>query len=370
MHAISLSGPDITQAEIDAVVAVLRTPQLSLGPKVPEFESMFTQRLGVRYAVACNSGTSALHLAWRGIGLQPGDEVITPSFSFIASSNSIVFEGGRPVLVDVDPETWQVDPKCVEAAITPRTRALLPVDVFGSTPDWEPLLALARRRGLRVLEDSCEALGTLRSGRPAGTFGEAGAFGFYPNKQVTTGEGGMLITNDPDIARVARSVRNQGRDPEAGWLAHARLGYNFRLPDILCAIGIEQVKRLDDIKTRRAQVARWYRERLTGDTRITLQVVPPEVSVNWFVLVVRLSDEYSQTQRDEIMTKLAQRGIGCNNYFTPIHLQPFYREKFGYRPGDLPVTEALSARTIALPFHNRISEADVDQVVNAFRALL
>ncbi len=370
METISLSGPDITEAEIDAVVAVLRTPHLSLGPKVAEFEAALARRLNVKFAVACNSGTSALHMAWRSIGLRPGDEVVTTPFSFIASANSIVYEGGRPVFVDIDPRTWQIDAGLVEAAITPRTRAVLPVDIFGSTPDWDAISAIVRRHKLRVVEDSCEALGTTRKGKPTGTFGEVGAFGFYPNKQVTTGEGGMLVTDNAEIAGLARSIRNQGRDPEAGWLAHARLGFNFRLPDINCAIGVEQLKRLDAIKARRAQVAGWYIERLRDESRLRLQVVPDEVSINWFVFVVRLSDDYTQAQRDEILKKLARRGIGCGNYFTPIHLQPFYRDEFGYKPGDFPVTEALSARTVALPFHNRLSEADVDRVTKALRELL
>jgi perosamine synthetase len=370
VEPISLSGPDITEAEINAVMAVLRTPHLSLGPKVPEFEATLARRLNVKFAVACNSGTSALHMAWRGVGLQPGDEVVTTPFSFIASANSIMFEGGRPVFVDIDPRTWQIDASLVETAISPRTRAVLPVDVFGAVPDMDTILAVARRHNLRVIEDSCEALGTTYRGRPAGTFGEIGVFGFYPNKQITTGEGGMLVTDNAELAAMARSVRNQGRDPDAGWLAHARLGFNYRLPDINCAIGIEQVKRLDEIKARRARVAGWYFERLSGDSRLQLQAVPEDVSINWFVFVVRLSDDYTQSQRDEILKGLQQRGIGCSNYFTPIHLQPFYREQFGYKPGDFPVTEALSARTVALPFHNRLSEADVESATRALLDLL
>ena len=367
---ITLSAPDITEAEIAAVTQVLRTPRLSLGPKVPEFETAFTRRLGVKHAVACNSGTSGLHLIWRALRLKPGDEVITTPFSFIASGNSIMFVGARPVFVDIDPDTWQIDAARIEAAITPRTRAILPVDVFGSTPDMDAVVEIGRRRGLRVVEDSCEALGTLYKERPAGTLAEVGAFGFYPNKQITTGEGGMVVTSDDEIAFAVRSLRNQGRDPDAGWLAHARLGFNYRLPDINCAIGIEQMRRLDEMLQKRARVARWYVERLADERRIRLQRIPPEVSMSWFVFVVRLADEYSQARRDEILHRLQQRGIGCGNYFTPIHLQPFYRTQFGYEPGDFPLTELLSARTVALPFHNHLSEADVDAVVRELRQLL
>ena len=367
---ISLSGPDITEAEITAVVNVLRTPQLSLGPRVAEFEAAFTHRLGVKHAIACNSGTSGLHLAWRAIGLQPGDEVITTPFSFIASSNSILFEGGIPVFVDIDPQTWQIDANRIEAAITPRTRALLPVDIFGAMPDMDAILNIARRRSLRVVEDSCEALGTTYNGKPAGTFGEIGVFGFYPNKQITTGEGGMVVTNDDRIADLVRSLRNQGRGTDGAWLSHVRLGYNYRLPDINCAIGIEQMRRLDQILARRSQVAGWYLERLRDEKRLQFQKLLPGLKLSWFVFVVRLTDDYTQQQRDRILERLRQRGIGCSNYFTPIHLQPFYRERFGYKPGAFPLTEALSARTIALPFHNRLTEQDVDRVVRTLRELL
>ena len=367
---ISLSGPDLTNAEIEAVVEVLKTPRLSLGPKLAEFEASFTEYLGVRHAVACNSGTSALHLIWRSLEIGAGDEVITTPFSFIASANSIMFDGGRPVFVDIDPQTWQIDPGLIEAAVTPRTRALMPVDVFGSIPDMDAIVLAAKKHGLRVLEDSCEALGSTYRGRRAGTLADAGCFGFYPNKQITTGEGGMIVTDDDEIAFRARSMRNQGRDPGAGWLAHARLGFNYRLSDINCALGVVQMRRLEEINHKRARVAGWYTQRLADEPRLTMQRIPDEVGMSWFVMVLRLRDEYTQEQRDEILKALRKRGVGCNNYFTPIHLQPFYREQFGYKPGDFPVTEALSARTIALPFHNALREADVDEVVSALTALL
>lgn len=367
--AISLSGPDITQAEIDAVVAVLRTPQLSLGPRVGEFERAFCERLGVKHAISVNSGTSGLHLMWRSIGVGAGDEVITTPFSFIASSNSIMFDHGKPVFVDIEPDTWQIDPKRIEAAITPRTKALLPVDVFGSIPEMDAINAVAKKHRLRVFEDSCEALGSTYRGKPAGTLAECGVFGFYPNKQITTGEGGMIVTNDDRIAFVIRSLRNQGRDPDAGWLQHARLGFNYRLPDINCAIGTVQMRRLEEILARRGRVAAWYVERLRDEQRLTMQRVPAEVKMSWFVMVVRLRDERTQADRDAILESLRARGIACSNYFTPIHLQPFYQE-MGYRQGQFPITEALSARTIALPFHNGLTEADVDQVVRSLRSLL
>lgn len=367
---ITLSAPDITEAEILAVTAVMRSAHLSLGPKVPEFERMFQQRLGVRHAIACNSGTSGLHLSWMALGVGPGDEVITTPFSFIASSNSILFVGAKCVFADVDPDTWQIDPRRMEAAVTPRTKALMPVDVFGACPDLGAIRAIAQKRGLRVLEDSCEALGSSLHGRPLGALGDAAVFGFYPNKQITTGEGGMIVTDDDSVACRCRSLRNQGRDPEAGWLAHARLGYNFRLPDINCAIGVEQMRRLDEIIAKRKRVMGFYRARLEGESRVRLQRHLPGVDLHPFVMVLRLSDEYTREDRDGILQALRDRKIGCNNYFTPIHLQPFYQSQHGFKTGDFPITEALSARTIALPFHNHLSEDDVDHVVKVFKSLL
>jgi perosamine synthetase len=364
---IRLSGPDISEAEIAAVTAVLRTPNLSLGPKVGEFEQTFRQRLKVKHAIAASSGTAALHLLWRALEVGAGDEVITTPFSFIASANSILFDGGRAVFVDIDPETWQLDVDRIAGAITPQTKALLPVDVFGSLPDMDAVWSIAKKYDLHVLEDSCEALGASYKGRLAGTFGEAGTFGFYPNKQITTGEGGMIVTNDDEIAFRVRSLRNQGRDPDAGWLQHTRLGFNFRLSDIHCALGVVQMRRLDEFLAKRVRVAEWYRQRFADEPRVTMMRVPADVQISWFVMVVRLSDDYSQEDRDEILARLREAGIGCSNYFTPIHLQPFYQREYGYRPGDFPVTEALAARTLALPFHNNLSEAEVDTVVSELR---
>jgi perosamine synthetase len=367
---IPLSSQDITQAEIDAVVAVLRSPRLSLGPRIPEFEAEFVKRLGVKHAIACSSGTAGLHMCWRALGIGPGDEVITTPFSFIASSNSILFDGGKPVFVDIDPQTWQIDPARIEAAITPRTKAILPVDVFGVPADLDAIWAIARRHNLRVLEDSCEALGATYKGRPCGTLGEAGVFGFYPNKQMTTGEGGMVVTNNDDIAFMVRSLRNQGRDPDGGWLAHPRLGYNYRMTDIHAALGTVQIRRLDALLAQRDRVARLYRERLADEQRLTMQRIPADCRISWFVFVVRLSDDYTRQQRDAILAKLQSQGIGCNVYFPPIHLQPFYQEQVGCKAGDFPITEAVSSRTMALPFYNHLTEPDVDHVVKTLRALL
>ena len=367
---IPLARPNITQAEIDAVVAVLRTPHLSLGPKIPEFESAFARYCGTRHAIACINGTAALHLVVRALGLGPGDEVITTPFSFVASANCILMERATPVFADVDPLTWNIDPKKVAAAITKKTKAIIPVDVFGQPADFQAIRDIAKTHNLKVIEDSCEALGSTYHGRKAGALGDVGVFGFYPNKQLTTGEGGMVVTDDSVLADLCRSIRNQGRAVGGGWLAHPRLGYNYRLSDINAAIGHVQLSRIGEIIAERNRVLGLYKQRLATESRISLQRVEPGIEMSWFVFVVRLANRYTQADRDRILAALAERGIGCNNYFVPIHLQPFYVEQFGYRPGSFPVCEALASRTIALPFHHELTAADVDRICDTFRGLL
>lgn len=366
----ALARPDITQLEIDAVVRVLQSPQLSLGPKLTEFEAGFAKLCKTRHAVACNSGTSALHMAVRAMNIGRGDEVITTPFSFVASSNCAIFEGARPVFVDVDSETWCIDPNLIERAITPKTKAIIPVDVFGVIPDMDAINRIAKAHNLRVIEDSCEAAGASLAGKPAGSLADAGVFGFYPNKQITTGEGGMVVTDDDHIADMCRSLRNQGRDAQPGWLAHARLGYNFRLSDINCAIGCVQVQRLGEILEKRSAVAAMYDEAFAGESRIIRQRTPDQCVKSWFVYVVRLTDDYPPSRRDEILDALREKGIACSNYFSPIHLQPFYQSDYRYQPGDFPVTEALAQRTIALPFHAFLEPQDVDHIVRVFKSLL
>lgn len=367
---IPLARPDITQAERDAVNEVMQTPHLSLGPKLAEFERLFAGYLGVKYAAAVSSGTSGLHLCLRAMGIGSGDEVITTPFSFIASANCIMFDGGKPVFVDIDAGTWNIDPARIAGAVTDRTRAILPVDVFGQVADMGPILDLAARHRLRVLEDSCEALGATCQGRQAGTFGEAGVFGFYPNKQMTTGEGGMIVTDDETIYRQVVSMRNQGRDDGMGWLGHARLGFNYRLSDINCALGIAQMKRIDEILANRRRVAQYYLERLADEPRVRGPKIHPDCGVSWFVMVVRLSDDYTADDRDRMIHALRNNGVMCSNYFPPIHLQPFYVEQFGFKRGDFPVCEALSDRTIALPFHGQLTEGQVDTVCKELQSLL
>lgn len=367
---IPLARPEVTQEDIDAVVAVLKTPYLSIGPAILKFEDAFCQRFGCKHAVALNSGTAALHLAVKAYGVGPGDEVLTTPFTFIATANCALFENATPVFADIDPETWSIDPAKVAEAVTPRTKVIIAVDVFGQPADMDTLGQIARRSNIKIIEDSCEALGAAYKGRPAGTLGDVGMYAFYPNKQMTTGEGGVLITNDDHVAAMARSLRNQGRDPNSGWLGHPRLGYNYRMPDILAALGTSQLARIDDLVAKRAKVAEMYLKRLGDEKRLTTQKIEPHVKMSWFVFVVKLDDSYEGKDRDRIMMQLRERGIGCNNYFAPIHLQPFYVEKFGFKKGDFPVTERIADRTIALPFHPNLPEADVDEVCKVLRSLL
>jgi len=367
---VPLSRPDISQADVDAVAAVLRTPHLSLGSTGPAFEKALARYVGLRHGVAVNSGTSALHLVVRALGLGPDDEMITSPFTFVATANCALFEGARPVFVDIDEATWNFDVSKLEAAISERTKLLMPVHIFGRPMPMDEIMRIGQARGIPVVEDACEALGATYKGRKAGAFALASTFAFYPNKQMTTGEGGMILTDDDRLADLCRSLRNQGRDPAGGWLAHARLGYNYRLSDINAALGLSQLARIEEFLAARQRVAERYLAKLA---EIEELIPPPPYSdgrLSWFVFVVRLADRFSQEQRDKVLAHLRDQGIGTNNYFSPVHLQGFYREQFGYKPGDFPVTEKVAARTIALPFYNRLTEKDQDLVIEVLKAAI
>lgn len=368
--SIPLARPNITDAEIEAVIEVLGTPRLSLGPKLGEFESAFADYCNTHEAVACSSGTAGLHLTLLALDVKPGDEVVTTPFSFVASANCILMTGAKPVFVDIDPDSWNIDPQRIESVLTPPCKAIIALDVFGLPADYQRIQEIASRHDLHLVEDSCEAMGSKLHGKPAGAHGRAGVFAFYPNKQLTTGEGGMIVTDDPALARRCRSLRNQGRDEGGEWLAHRRMGYNYRLSDLNCALGLAQLRRIDEILAERRRVRSLYEARLGRDKRICLQSVPPGVEVSWFVFVLRLCNDYTVVDRDRILEQLRARGVACSNYFSPIHLQPFYVERFGYRPGDFPVCEALSQRTVALPFHHELDERDVDRVCSELLSLL
>ncbi len=360
---IPLARPDITDLERDAVMRVLDGPVLSLGPEIERFEKLLAEQAGVKHAVAVNSGTSALHLAVLGLGIEAGDEVITTPFSFVASSNCIIFAGATPVFADIDLKTMCIDPDAVERAITPRTKAIIAVDVFGHPAEWDRLEEIAKKHGLGLIEDSAESIGTVYKGRPAGGFGDAGIFAFYPNKQMTTGEGGALVTDRDDIAELARSLRNQGRGG-TGWLSHARLGFNYRISDINSALGSAQVQRLPELLERRSSVAERYNSLLAKVPQIETQHIAPDVDMSWFVYVVRLDESFSRNERDRILHLLRDRGVGCSNYFPCIHLEPFYREEYGHAPGDFPIAESISDRSIALPFFGRMTDEQIGRVVD------
>jgi len=367
---IPLSRPDVMEWEIERVVEVLRSPDLALGPALGRFEEAFAAYLGRRRAVAVNSGTSGLFLSLLALGIGPGDEVITTPFTFIASATSIMMTGARPVFVDIDPVSLNLDPKGIEAAVTGRTKAVLPVEIFGNPAGLDRVCKAAERHGLTVVEDSCEALGSTLYSQKAGTFGAMSVFGFYPNKQITTGEGGMVVTDRDDLADCCLSLRNQGRRTQGGWLAHERLGYNFRLSDINCALGLAQLSRIEEIKSKRRQVAAWYRELLAGEGRLIVPDDGEGCETSWFVFVVRLTEPYGRLQRDHILQEMSRQGIGVSNYFPPVHLQPFIAQQYGHTPGDFPVAESVSGRTIALPFYNRLTEEEVALVCGVLRAVL
>ncbi|MBU0742285.1 DegT/DnrJ/EryC1/StrS family aminotransferase [bacterium] len=365
--ATPLSRPDITDLERQAVMQVLRSHNLALGPKLREFEKAMADYHGRKHAIAVNSGTSGLHLAMIALGLEPGDEVITTPFSFVASTNCILYERGEPRFVDIDRDTWNMDLAQLDAAVTPRTRGLLPVHVFGVPCDMKAIRAFAADRGLWVVEDACEAIGAYSRDTLAGSDSDIAVLAFYPNKQLTTGEGGMVLTDDDDLAAVMRSAHNQGRAPRAGWLSHERLGYNYRMSDIQAALGLAQLSRLDEILAKRTQVARWYDERLSGHDWVRGQTVPDGVTKSWFVYVVELDASFGRVGRDAVLAGLRERGVGCSNYFTPIHLQPFIRERLGTCVGDFPVTESVADRTVALPFFSNLKETEVDGVCAALQ---
>jgi len=366
---IKLASPHITEREVRAVVRVLRSGTLSLGPEIEAFEKAMARLTGRRHAVAVNSGTAALHLIVRALGLGPGDEVITTPYSFIASVNCILYQGARPVLADIDPLTLNLDPGRAEEAITRKTRAVLAVDVFGLPADYNALDNICRSHKLFLIEDSCEALGARYLKKPAGSFGQAAAFGFYPNKQITTGEGGMAVCDDDRLAGAMRSMRNQGRSYMGGWLAHHVLGYNYRMSDIGAALGRVQLSRLNSLLSVRRKKAEIYR-RLFRRYLPEFEVLPdvPGMKRSWFVFVILVPKEMAGLRRDRLLKELRARGIECAHYFPALHLQPALRH-LGYRKGDFPVAEETADRSLAIPFHHRLGEEDQRRVVQTIRKL-
>ena len=369
---VPLSSPDIVEDDIKAVVEVMKTRYLSIGPKVVEFEKRIGSFTGTKYAAAVNSGTSALHLIIRGMGIGEGDVVITTPFSFIASSNCILFERGRPLFVDIGEDTLNLDADKVEEKLESlsgeelkKVKALLVVDAFGQPADWDRFKEIEKKYNIRLIEDSAEALGAEYKGKRAGSLGEVGVFAFYPNKQISTGEGGILVTDNEELAMLARSMRNQGRGEGGGWLDHERLGYNFRMDELSAALGCSQMERIEEILDKRKKVAEMYGEKLAEVEEVQVPYIASYVSrMSWFVYVIRLE---RGIDRNNIIKYLNKEGVQCKPYFTPIHLQPFYRKMFGYKEGDFPVTEDVTRRTIALPFFNNLKEEQIDCVVEKLK---
>jgi perosamine synthetase len=368
-EVIPLARPVLGEAEERAVIAVLRSGQLSLGPRLEEFERLFAARVGVQHACAVSSGTAGLHLALRAVGVGEGDEVVTSPLSFVASANAALYERARPVFADIDPFTLNLDPDAAAAAVSERTRALLPVHIFGYPADMAAFEALADRHGLAIVEDACEALGAVHAdGVPVGGRGHPAVFGFYANKQLTTGEGGMVTLEDPALKERIDSERNQGRAPDMGWLDHDRLGFNYRLSDIACALGIAQLERLEKMLADRARVAELYRQALDGIEG--LQLPCQDLGGNqrgWFVFVVQLP---RSVDRDETIRILAAAGIQSKPYLPAIHLMSFYRERFGHRAGEFPVCEDIAARSLALPFFPEMRDSQVERVSASLRDAL
>jgi dTDP-4-amino-4,6-dideoxygalactose transaminase len=387
---IPMSSPDITDRERAAVAAVLNTSTLSIGPQVVAFEEGVARALGVRHAVAVSSGTAGLHCAVIGAGVDTGSLVLTSPFSFIASANVIQYERAIPVFVDVDPATGNMRPDLTCEAIddlarggaradrwlppavrgtrTGPLKAVLPVHAFGQPADLEPMLAACAQRGLPVIEDACEAIGATYKGRQAGTLGASGVFAFYPNKQMTSGEGGLLVTNDGELAALAQSLRNQGRDDSGGWLHHVRLGYNYRLDEMSAALALVQFDRLEELLRKRARVAGWYAERLQDVAALELpHLASTTTRMSWFVYVLRTR---RPDDRDRVVERLRVDGIPSRPYFSPIHLQPFYRAQFGYAAGTFAACEDWGARAIAVPFSSVMTVDQVDVVCNSLRRAL
>jgi perosamine synthetase len=368
LRPVQLSAPYLDERDEELVLEVLRSGRLSLGPTIDRFEKLFAERVGAPYAAAVSSGTAGLHLLCRTGGLEEGNEAITSPYSFVASANCAIYEGATPVFADVDPRTMNLDPAAVEAAITERTKAVIAVDIFGYPCELGPLQELCDRHGLALIQDACEALGARYRGAPVGSQGPPAVFAFYPNKQMTTGEGGMVTTHSEEEWSLLKSLRNQGRADGGGWLDHARLGYNYRIDDIRAALGIGQLEKLDLILALRAAAAARYALLLAGVEGVEVPLADDADHVrSWFVYVVTLA---RGTDRERVIAELERQGIATSRYLPSIHLQSYMRERYGFCEGLCPVSEDLSQRTLALPFYTQIEAEDQERVVEALRAAL
>lgn len=369
MKKYPISKPHITKDEKKIVLEVLSSGHLSLGPKYKEFENKFAKKMGVKYACAVSSGTAGLHLTMIAAGIKPGDEVITSPFSFVASANCILYVGAKPVFVDIDPITYNMDPKKIEEKITKNTKAILVVHIFGQPADMTAISKIAKKHKLKIIEDACESICAEHKGKRVGTFGESAVFAFYPNKQMTTGEGGMVVTNDTKVYELCSSLRNQGRSGNMQWLDHERLGYNYRMDEISAAIGIVQLAKLDKMIQKRREIARWYNDAFKPYSNlISTPISAPGNTHTWFVYVITLKND--AIKRDSIINMLTSKNIASKTYLPSIHLFEFYRKEFGYKKGDFPVSEKVSDSSIALPFYIGLNKSDVYYIVKALINIL
>ncbi|MDO8594526.1 MAG: DegT/DnrJ/EryC1/StrS family aminotransferase [bacterium] len=367
-----LAKPNIGKKEEQYVLEVLRSGVLSMGPKVDEFEKRFARFVGAKYAVAVSSGTAGLHLALIGAGIGDGDEVITSPFSFVASANSILFVGAKPVFVDIDPVTYNIDPKKIEAAITKKTKAILVVHILGQAADMDAIMTIAKKHKLKVIEDACESIGATYEkgergrkegkGKMVGTFGESAVFAFYPNKQMTTGEGGMVVTSDEKLYHEFRSLRNQGRSEHREWLDHERLGYNYRLDEMSAAVGLAQLERIEFLINERRKVAECYNAFLKDyGSEVQIPRTAEGNTHTWFVYVVLIKER----ERNAVIAALAEQGIAAKPYFPSIHLFSFHRKRFGFKEGDFPVSESVSREALALPLYIGLTKKDISIICQA-----
>ena len=369
-QSIPLSKPDISDLERSNVQQVMASSRLAMGPMIAEFERRMANLCNTKHAIAVSSGTAALHLIVRGSGIGPGDEVITTPFSFIASSNCVLYEGATPKFVDINPHSLAIDTDQIESAITPATKGILAVDVFGHPANWPALKEIADRHNLVLIDDACEAPGAVIGGHPIGAWGHAAAFGFYPNKQITTGEGGCITTQSDTLADLCRSMSNQGRFVSHK-MEHVRLGYNYRMNELSAAVGCAQLERLPELLANRLRVAQLYANALhplAEDIHLPRQA--PGTKRSWFVYVIQLNEHFSHSARNTLLKLLQEQGIGCAPYFPSIHLQPFYRETFGFKEGDFPLCESISNRSIALPFFTTMTVEQVSRVSKALEDAL
>ena len=369
MKTYSIAKPHIGEKEIKAVIEVLKSGSLSLGPYYKKFEESFAKKIGVKFACAVSSGTAGLHLAMIAAGVREGDEIITSPFSFIASANCILYVGARPVFVDIDPATYNIDPKKIEEKITKKTKAILVAHIFGQTADMDPIRALAKKYDLKIIEDACESILAEYKGKKAGTFGESAVFAFYPNKQMTTGEGGMLVTDQEKIYKMACSLRNQGRSENMQWLDHRLLGYNYRMDEMSAALGLIQLQKIDWLIEERRKVAKLYEKHLFGHNDLLRLPVAVEGNTHtWFVYAVKIKNK--KTNRNEVIEKMKNRGISAKPYLPSIHLFKFYREKFGFKNGDFPVSEEISRYSLALPLYIGLKEKDIKYISGELAGIL